>query len=126
MYRGFLLGVNGYACRSFILTPLLAPHTDKERRFNASYIRTRNLIERAFSILKRGFAVLSVPVHTKLTNTKNIIIACAVLHNIVIMNRLLLDDQEDVGVLASEIPENKVDDHQGGQHRRAIVIDRFF
>lgn len=127
MYRGFLLGDNGYACRSFILTPLLAPRTDKERRYNASHIRTRNLIERTFGILKRRFAVLSIPVRTKLANTKNIIVACAVLHNIAIMNRLPLDEPQDVDVLDPEIPDDvRVDDHQGGQERRAHVINRFF
>lgn len=81
MYRGFLLCDNGYACRSYILTPLLAPRTDKERRYKASHIKIRNSIERAFGMLKKRFNVVSIPFNAKLGNTKNIIIACIVLHN---------------------------------------------
>lgn len=85
-YRGFLLGDNGYACRPYLLTPFLTPLTEKETRYNAAHIKTRNVIERAFGVLKRRFAILSIPGRTKLANTENIIVACAVLHNIAINN----------------------------------------
>jgi hypothetical protein len=34
---GFLLGDSGYACRSFILTPLLNPRTPAEEAYNNSH-----------------------------------------------------------------------------------------
>ena len=126
MYRGFLLGDSGYACRSYLLTPFLAPGTDKERRFNASHIKTRNLIERAFGLLKRRFAVLAIPVRTKLSNTQNIVMACAVLHNIAVMHHLPLDEGEDVQMEDNEIPQMAGADNVHGQTRRANIVDRFF
>lgn len=50
-YRGFLLGDSGYTCLPYLLTPFLAPATEKERRYNASHIKTRNLMEQAQRIL---------------------------------------------------------------------------
>lgn len=122
-YRGFLLGDNGYGCLPYLLTPFLPPGTDKERRYNAPHIRTRNLTERTFGILKRRFAALSTPIRTKLTNIKNIILACAVLHNLAVMNRLPLDEPEDVGVLAPEIPLDN--NAPAGQQRRADIVEHF-
>ncbi|XP_064109980.1 putative nuclease HARBI1 [Macrobrachium nipponense] len=128
MYRGFLLGDSGYPCRPYIMTPFLAPNTHKQRHYNVAHIRTRNLIERAIGLLKKRFAVLSIPVRTKLNNTKNIIIACAVLHNCAITNRIPLQDEEnleldpgepDVGII------ERADNIQGAQ-RRAHIVDSFF
>lgn len=118
-YHGFLLGDSGYACRSYLLTPFLTPQTEKERHYNAAHIKTRNVIERAFGILKKRFAILSIPVRTRLPNTKNIIVACVVLYNIAIINRLPLG--EDVDVFENpEFPQHLVDEHnQRGQARRA-------
>ena len=125
-YHGFLLGDSGYACRSYLLTPFLTPQTVKERNYNTAHIKTRNIIERAFGILKKRFAILSARVKTKLSNTKNIIIACVVLHNIAIINRLPLG--EDVDIFENpEFPEDVWDEHnQRGQARRAGIVERFF
>ena len=43
---GHLLGDGGYACKSYLLTPLLRPTTAAERRYQFAQIRTRNPIER--------------------------------------------------------------------------------
>ena len=87
-YHGFLLGDSGYACRSYLLTPFLTPQTEKEIHYNAAHIKTRNVIERAFGVLKRRFSILSVPVRTMLSNTKNIIVVHVILHNIAVINTL--------------------------------------
>ncbi|XP_042886144.1 putative nuclease HARBI1 [Penaeus japonicus] len=94
-YKGFLLGDSGYACSSYLLTPFLNPGTQKERSFNASHIKTRNCIERAFGVWKRRFAVLGISVRTKLTVTQDIIAATAVLHNLAVENNLLPNDNDD-------------------------------
>lgn len=52
-YRGYLLGDSGYACKSYLLTPIRVPRSVKERHYNASHIKTRNLIERTFGVWKK-------------------------------------------------------------------------
>lgn len=126
-YRGFLLGDSRYACRSYLLTPFLTPQTEKEVRYNAAHVKTRNVIERAFGVLKRRFSVLSTPVRTKLANTKNIIVACAVLHNIAIMNRLPLGDEVEEIFEPPVVPQAvREDNNHRGHARRAGIVERFF
>ncbi|XP_044750059.1 putative nuclease HARBI1 isoform X2 [Coccinella septempunctata] len=54
----YLLGDSGYACKPFLLTPVLNPGTEAERRYNQAHIKTRNCIERCFGVLKRRFPCL--------------------------------------------------------------------
>ncbi|KAK4303886.1 hypothetical protein Pmani_024136 [Petrolisthes manimaculis] len=124
-YSGHLLGDSGYGCSSFLLTPLLNPTTEKERKYNSAHIKTRNLIERAFGIWKRRFACLSIPLRTKLATLKVIIKACGILHNIAIERRLINDEYE--------LPDEH-DDHEhgeernaaGGPQKRTALINRWF
>ncbi|XP_042861107.1 putative nuclease HARBI1 [Penaeus japonicus] len=127
-YRGFLLGDNGYPCRSYLLTPFLSPRSDKERNYNFSHIRTRNTIERAFGVLKRRFAVLSIPMRIALETSKKAIIACAVLHNIAVLYRVPFDDfvamvPDDPPLIPVQDPRNNV---QGGHARREQIVHNFF
>ncbi|XP_064105765.1 putative nuclease HARBI1 [Macrobrachium nipponense] len=85
---GHLLGDSGHPCREYLLTPLTAPHGRGENRYNASHIRTRNSVERAFGLLKRRFACLGKKMRTSMRNTKHIIVAAAVLHNLAIAYRV--------------------------------------
>jgi len=52
---GYLTGDGGYVCRQYLLTPVVNPATEAERKFNAIQISARNFIERANGILKRRF-----------------------------------------------------------------------
>ncbi|KAJ3665528.1 hypothetical protein Zmor_001020 [Zophobas morio] len=82
---GFLLGDSGYACRSFILTPLIRPQTAPETAYNNCHKATRNPIERCFGVLKKRFPCLSIGLRTKMETTLTTIVACCVLHNLAII-----------------------------------------
>lgn len=91
-HRGVLLGDAGYACRPFVFTPLRAPQTEQERRYNRAHIKTRNSIERAFGVWKRRFNCLGKTMQICLENTKAVIVAAAVLHNIAIQQHVPMPD----------------------------------
>ncbi|KAK3865591.1 hypothetical protein Pcinc_028813 [Petrolisthes cinctipes] len=129
-YSGHLLGDSGYGCSDFLMTPVLNPRTQKERNYNAAHVRTRNVIERAFGIWKRRFACLSIPLRTKLSTSKVIIMACAVLHNIAINRRIPIEDGfehplEQIGEYYHE-GEGEEYNVAGGPHRRQALIERWF
>ena len=103
-YSGYLLGDSGYPCRKYLMTPLLSPTTEKERKYNTAHIKTRNVIERAFGVLKRRFAILNKEMRTKLCTTKKIIMACVILHNIALQHNIPMNDEMDEDeVLGNEI-----------------------
>ncbi|CAK1602659.1 unnamed protein product [Parnassius mnemosyne] len=68
----------------------------EERLYNESQIRSRNPIERLFGIWKRRFPVLALGIQVQLKNCLPIIVATAVLHNILIKAKeeLPSDDPE--------------------------------
>ena len=74
--------------------PLSEPGTEKETWYNTDYARTRNLIERTFGIWKQRFAVLKC-LQTELSTAKQIMTACAVLHNIATVNNIPLETEND-------------------------------
>ncbi|KAK4318654.1 hypothetical protein Pmani_010348 [Petrolisthes manimaculis] len=101
--------------------------TQKERNYNAAHVRTRNVIERAFGIWKRRFARLSIPLRTKLSTSKVIIMACAVLHNIAISRRISIeDDFENPEVGEHYHGEGEAHNAAGGLHRRQALTERWF
>ncbi|CAK1582627.1 unnamed protein product [Parnassius mnemosyne] len=80
-----LLGDSGYPLKPHLLTPYLNPTTSGERKYNEAHIRTRNVVERQYGVLKRRFPVLAVGIRLALNNAINVIIACCILHNICIL-----------------------------------------
>jgi len=56
--RCFLLGDGGYPAKSYLLTPLASPATESQQRYKNAHIVTRNVVERAFGVLKRRFPCL--------------------------------------------------------------------
>lgn len=90
--NGILLGDNGYPCSRYLLTPLLNPITEPERRYNRAHIRTRNVVERSFGILKNRFRCFFNGIQLNLDTAKAAIVALAVLHNIC-LNEWIDEDQ---------------------------------
>lgn len=62
---GYLLGDGGYPCKEYLLTPIAAPQSVAEERYNTSHIRTRNTVERAFGVVKRRFPSLRMGLRIK-------------------------------------------------------------
>lgn len=65
--NGKLLGDGGYPCTGFILTPLRNPASRAEENYNAVQILTRNMIERAFGVVKKRFPSLSIGLFINMT-----------------------------------------------------------
>ncbi|XP_045137992.1 putative nuclease HARBI1 [Portunus trituberculatus] len=127
-HRGILLGDAGYACRPFVFTPLRAPQTDQERRYNRSNIKTRNCIEWAFGVWKRRFSCLGKTMQICLENNKAVIVATAVLHNIAIQQQVRMPDG-DPDFNNDDDPEEYNPDGRGqatGNAARQRYIRDFF
>lgn len=71
----------GYPCRRYLMPPLDVALTPEENLYNESQIRSRNIVERLFGCWKRRFPVLAVGMNVRLDNTFPIVVATAVLHN---------------------------------------------
>jgi nuclease HARBI1 len=92
---GYLVGDGGYACRSYMLTPVTNPITASERRYNAAQVQARNCIERTNGILKRRFPCLKYGMRLKLENILPVIVATVVLHNIAIITQDIEPDDDE-------------------------------
>ena len=82
---GYLVGDSGYACRRYLLTPLLNPATNADQSYNRAQTAARNCIERANGMLKRRFPALKYGMRLKLDNVLPVIVATVVLHNIAVV-----------------------------------------
>lgn len=79
--EGILLVDGGYASTSYCMPPLEKPRTSEEQLYNKSQIRSRNPVERSYRVWKRRFPVLALGLQVNLDKTLIIIMATAVLHN---------------------------------------------
>ncbi|XP_069694808.1 putative nuclease HARBI1 [Periplaneta americana] len=122
--RGHLLGDSGYACKKYLLTPILNPRNAADRRYNRAHVLARNVVERTFGVWKKRFPCLAFGLRTKLQKTLKIIVATAVLHNLAVQHGEL--------DLEGEIPNDDVpvdppaDDDTTGNRWRQLIIDNHF
>ena len=124
-HNGVLLGDSGYACRKYLLTPLRVANTVKERRYNMAHIKTRNVIERCFGVMKQRFQCLLNGMRLSPKKVGRTVVACAVLHNFLISQqdafeivRVDVDSSETAGILPSG--------HSTGMRFRTDFIQRHF
>ncbi|KAG1944953.1 putative nuclease HARBI1 [Pimephales promelas] len=80
-FSGVLLGDKGYACETFLMTPLTDPQTPAQQADNHAHAKTRARIEMTFSHLKSRFQCLH---HLRVSPDRacDVTVACTVLHNI--------------------------------------------
>ncbi|XP_033755823.1 putative nuclease HARBI1 [Pecten maximus] len=92
---GWLLGDSGYPLKEWLMTPIGHPRAGQEERYNLAHCRTRNVVERAFGVLKARFRCLhktggSLPYNPQKCAK---MIECAIrLHNLAIDNRVPLTE----------------------------------
>uniref|UniRef100_UPI003AABFF53 putative nuclease HARBI1 n=1 Tax=Centroberyx gerrardi TaxID=166262 RepID=UPI003AABFF53 len=85
-FNGALLGDRGYPCMPYLLTPYPEPATEAERAFDHAHPKTRARIEMVFGQLKSRFQCLK-SLRVTPDRACDIIITCAVLHNIATLRR---------------------------------------
>lgn len=78
-----LLGDSAYAPKYYICKPLRDPQSDAERRYQYSQIRSRNVAERTYGLLKWRFPALQIGMHYEVEKVQDVIVACCILHNMV-------------------------------------------
>uniref|UniRef100_A0AAZ1XNS7 DDE Tnp4 domain-containing protein n=2 Tax=Oreochromis aureus TaxID=47969 RepID=A0AAZ1XNS7_OREAU len=80
-YNGILLGDRGYVCRQYFMTPFPDPNPGPQTRYNAALAKTRARIEMTFGQIKGRFQCLK-GLRVAPDRACDIIVACAVVHNI--------------------------------------------
>lgn len=130
-FQGHLVGDLGYACRAYLMTPILHPQTRAERRYNTSHIAARGVVEKMFGVWKRRFPCLAKRLRTKLDTTLTIIVAVAVLYNFGKRYGDELPEYEDEDPRhPRDDGEDDQDDHpaataNGNAVRRTIIENHF-
>ncbi|KAK1420018.1 hypothetical protein QVD17_29525 [Tagetes erecta] len=91
----------------------------KKERFNHAHAKLRNVIERAYGVLKARFPILKQMAPFSFPIQRDIVIACFAVHNFIrkcnIHDQLFMDYGEDENIMFSNI--------QGGQSDGQLVHD---
>jgi hypothetical protein len=110
-------------CR-YLLTPLRAPVTAAERRYNRCQIKTRNIVERTIGILKNRFGCLFTKLRYQPEMVGNIVVACCILHNLAILHNEPNTYEPDPQ--ADDPMDNIIADAGAGNAYRRGLIENFF
>lgn len=129
---GFLLGDSGYGCKNYLLTPLLNPLTEPQRKFNKVFKSARqSTIECLFGRWKKRFPILSRKMLTNVSFSVICIVAVSVLHNICIDRNLEVPPVEGVPVIIDiedDVVNDRIPRNQRGPENRVRneIIRNFF
>ena len=114
MEDGLLLGDSGYPCKPYLMTPYLNPTTAKQETYNKAHTGTRVAIEQAFGWWKRRFPLLHSEVRMNPEKTCQLIGACAVLHNIALLQN------EPIGGLLQNEDQPDIAPYHGPENGKAV------
>ncbi|XP_041961798.1 putative nuclease HARBI1 [Alosa sapidissima] len=119
-FDGYLLGDRGYPCLPTLITPYPDPNPGAQSRFNVAHSRTRVRIENTFGILKERFQCLR-GLRVCPERACDVIVACAILHNIATLRNELVPDIEEL------VPEDHIQqiDRDGQRMRDEICHNHF-
>ena len=114
-FAPFLIGDSGYPLLPWLMVPHRGPGqlSIAEQLFNRRLRRGRCVVENTFGILKQTFKELLVKSQLHVTFMPDVILACAILHN-VLLGQSPEEVEELLGVLRREGLEGEVIDEDGG------------
>lgn len=110
--NSLIVADSGYANSRHVVT-FLNSQNNIEELYNESIIRTRNPVERSYSVLKRRFPVLSLELRLKLETTQAVVVACFILHNIACDNNdidppvpdMVQPENENINIIEQQTEE---------------------
>ncbi|XP_013134227.1 PREDICTED: putative nuclease HARBI1 [Papilio polytes] len=129
----WLLGDSGYPQRSYLMTPILnAEPGSRGDKYTKVHIKARNCIERAFGVLKSRFRCLlgQRVLYYHPDYAAEIVIACVVLHNMLLDSRGIPTDQDAEVILSTDpiqptVVENGLDVIAGRAVRDRLINSSF-
>jgi hypothetical protein len=127
--NGLVLGDSAYPLKPWLMTPILIPRTELERRYNHAHTHTRCIVERCIGLAKRRFYCLGSILRLSPERACTVITACLILHNFCLRKGIPApdegEDDEDQENDDNE-PQNGLNDNVGGRVARARLIAQHF
>ncbi|XP_057670171.1 putative nuclease HARBI1 [Diorhabda carinulata] len=115
-----LLGDSGYGITPWLLTPFDEPRNARERNYNSTRAQERVIIERVFGQMERRFLILSSQIRIAVENVPNLVISCAMLHNVAKHLNDAWEEEDGIenGVAEENVPLYNLDRNEVINKRR--------
>lgn len=78
-----ILADSAYA-QDYVCKPHPNPQTESEKAYQFAQVRSRNVVERTYGVLKRRFPCLSEGMSFQRDKIQDVILACCILHNFIL------------------------------------------